>query len=64
MNLPLKISAIIDLPPRNHEARLKSAMRDVLFERGFTKLKSTVAKLEGELAREYRDLVAREGWVA
>lgn len=46
------------------EAILKDAMVQVFRANGFTGLRRTVAKLEGEIGREHRLALALQGWIA
>lgn len=46
------------------EAVLKDAMEQVFMAGGFTALRLTVARLEAEIGRENRALLALQGWIA
>lgn len=49
--------------PEPDEA-LREAMAMFLVAFGFTALRLTVSRLENELAKEHRELLALQGWIA
>lgn len=57
---PEQLSAI----PGAAEASLRFAIEAFMVEFGFTALKVTYTRLEGEIARKHRLDIAREGWIA
>lgn len=50
--------------PIDAEDRLRAAMANFAMQRGFSALRNTCARIEGEIARANRIALAREGWIA
>jgi hypothetical protein len=53
-----------NIVPFGAETVLRAAMVSFLMAFGFTALRATLTRLEGEIAREHREQLAREGWIA
>jgi len=62
--VPIPLPTRADLEIRLAEIRLKSAMAELLAVGGFTHLNRANVRLLGEVARENRAALARQGWIA
>lgn len=62
--LPIPITTRTDRDIQIAEIRLKAAMAELLAVSGFTHLNRSNVRLLGEVARENRDALARQGWIA
>lgn len=49
---------------RAKDADLREAMEAFLMDFGFTALRVTIGRLESELSKEHRQLLALQGWIA